>query len=69
MDAKICDRCGKFYMQYYEKCNDDFANALTLHVEHGRICRQMDLCRNCMTKLKKFLKIDPNEKEKDDGSQ
>lgn len=61
MNAKKCDRCGKYYDEYNQNsksngicfCRKFFTNNLT--VAHD-LC--IDLCPDCMNDVKAFLKTD-----------
>lgn len=64
MKARLCDRCGKFYMdradlvETYTKVSQGLllleSTQGTISVNNNEI--KYDLCDNCFAKLKKFLK-------------
>lgn len=58
MNAKKCDRCGKFYDYYNGNKNKESANAIKF-VENARDgvygCSLYDLCPECMSKLQEWL--------------
>lgn len=61
MDAKKCDRCGKYYDYYQDQhCNNGFS--LVCISKSGNVSRNTthDLCSECLIKLKKFLKGEEN---------
>ena len=71
MNAKKCDRCGKYY-DYYNfpiHAKEVHGNCITIWniMENGyeSIAKKLDLCKSCMLKLEKFLGMN-NEAEKDD---
>lgn len=61
MNARKCDRCGKYYDEYNQNsksngicfCRNFFTNNLT--VAHD-LC--IDLCPDCMNDVKAFLETD-----------
>ena len=58
-DAKKCDRCGVFYEYYPIKVGEDFNGVTTTHTHKDRnrySVDHLDLCQNCSTSLKKWLK-------------
>ena len=64
MNAKKCDRCGKFYEQYNNHPSDDDEqpNRLAFMREYGvyiknedKIC-SFDLCEQCMDKVNNWIK-------------
>lgn len=69
MDAKKCDRCGRFYEEYgdYSVSNRNFKvkkpsmiRTGTKTVTENFVCeKHFDLCPICMDELDKFL-TDPN---------
>ena len=70
MDAKKCDRCGKYYDHYDFPIHtkDDHGNCITVWnimlngYEH--VAKKFDLCKHCMLKLEEFLGMN-KEKEND----
>lgn len=55
--AMKCDRCGKFYEKNYEKTDGGTpirGVAFTIHYNHSTFDR-VDLCDECIAKLKGFL--------------
>lgn len=70
MNAKKCDRCGKFYEIYDYKLNKvEHGNALAIYniktSGYEEFIKRFDLCKSCMLKLEKFLGMN-KETEKDD---
>ena len=67
MNAKSCDRCGKFYFETFESSGFSYNTTQgILLIEatsllNGPETDKYDLCNSCLEKLKKFLK---KEKEK-----
>ena len=61
MDAKKCDRCGKFYEIYFYLASqkEDHGNCITVWniMPNGyeNHIKKFDLCKSCMTKLETFL--------------
>lgn len=60
MNAKKCDRCGKFYDEYNNEIETESPNYLQLCQENMNKQRyveeEYDLCLECMAKLQKWLK-------------
>ena len=72
MNAKKCDRCGKYYDIYMykipQKDNDRHGNKVTIFnntVFNDHQVESFDLCNPCMTKLEKFLGMN-KETDKND---
>lgn len=59
MNAKKCDRCGKFYDEYNTKSFNCDPNIVTLHQKlNDGICylvKDYDLCPECMAELQEWL--------------
>lgn len=63
MNAKKCDRCGKFYDEYNQNknhngicfCRKYYSNGFNVSYDN---C--IDLCPECMTDVKAFVKTDTN---------
>lgn len=71
MDAKKCDRCGKFYDHYSYPVNQSgpyrHGNKLMLANEIYGVnhhVKEFDLCKDCMDELEEFLGMH-KEKEND----
>lgn len=60
MNAKKCDKCGKFYDEYSTKSYDAEPNAILLvqnqENKETYCCKQYDLCRECMENLREWFK-------------
>jgi len=72
MNAKKCDRCGKFYDTYSypvtQKGPYRHGNGLELENEvwgNNHYIERFDLCKDCMDELEDFLGFN-KEKENDD---
>lgn len=70
MNAKKCDRCGKFYDMYdYKLLKCEHGNTVSIwNIKangYEEITKRFDLCKSCMTELEKFLGMN-KETEKDD---
>lgn len=78
MTAMKCDRCGKYYDQYYK---ENLADGTKVDVSNAIILAQLsgfrnyidrryyDLCPECMAKLKEFLVGSDYDEEHNTDSQ
>ena len=61
-DAKKCDRCGMYYdvnKQHHASCNGNtFIDGMRFTLVNGYELKSIDLCDDCIGKLKKFLEGD-----------
>lgn len=66
MDAKKCDRCGKYYNEnkkYKEKCRigrvvfEEYIDGVKFSVK-DHTGKRIDLCDDCITELRKFLNME-----------
>lgn len=61
MDAKKCDRCGKYFSESTISCKGKFNVAGVAFVGEDRwtdVSQAIDLCDDCIEELLKFLKIE-----------
>lgn len=62
MNAKSCDRCGKFYFEMIESLGSSYNTSQGVLLAEvtstlkGPETTKYDLCNSCFAKLKKFLK-------------
>jgi hypothetical protein len=63
MKAYICDRCSKVLRDRNEV--EAIANEIAIWIYNGS--QRLDLCRNCIEELKKWIEEVRKSKEKDDA--
>ena len=69
MNARKCDRCGKFYEQYNNQPSGDeqpnkiaFVREYGVHIHNEAKLCSFDLCEQCMDRVKKWM-IQPTDLE------
>ena len=69
MNAKKCDRCGKFYDTYDELNKCKHGNALAIYNikanGYEEFIEKFDLCKSCMLELEKCLGMNKETKKYD----
>ena len=58
MNAKKCDRCGKYYDKNELKKNKGIPVHIAILKENNAIINKLDLCDECFNKLHIFLGLD-----------
>ena len=63
MDAKCCDRCGKFYLEYADMEHGNGIIIINCETKdsYNEYIKRMDLCVECRDEVLEFLKS-PTEK-------
>lgn len=65
MDAKKCDRCGKYYDKnnYTYKKNGFVVYGISFELDHNSRANYKDLCDDCLKSLEKWLEDGKENKE------
>lgn len=58
MDAKCCDRCGKFYLEYADMKRGNALIIINYQTKdtYNEYIERMDLCVECRDEVLEFLK-------------